>query len=379
MPKSGRREKLPTFLYWGPHAQEYIEEFRASQGRSQATRVLDRVQIERLSKWMVARGIFVEKFTAKDAATFITSLDSKLTARGVNLCLQACRSFGDFLVLRKVWTDNPFRSPEIGKRREVVNRKPQGLSKEELEALLAAPDRRRASGLRDFLVLYVLAFTGMRSGEVCNLRLSDLHRDSCRVRVAGETTKTRTERWPWLPHTKDGRGHRTLKPELLKPLEQWLVIRETLGVGPDGPLFVNVSRHPLHRDQGQPLTPRQVQQMVLRNGRRAGIARRLHPHQLRHTAGFLMARGGLTSKPMSPDQIMEQLGHVSLTMTLHYSKGTEEDTGDAFAAADISGAVRVPTRERPRVLQPRDLQDKKRVLEVFGVSAEDMREMLQEG
>ena len=170
-----------------------------------------------------------------------------------------------------------------------------------------------------------------------------------------------------------------LLEEFATPLEHWLVIRETLSLPDEAPLFVNVSRHPGHREQGTPLTPRQIQQAVLRYGRRAGIERRrIHPHQLRHTAAFLMKRGGLTGKGMSVDEIRDQLGHVSLQMLLHYAKGDSDDLGDAYAAADISSAVKVPTRQRPRVLQPRDLQDKRRRLEALGLTIEDLREMLAE-
>ena len=206
MPAGKLSHKVPTFMVAGLHGKEYIDNYRRSQGRSEKTRELDRTQLERFEKWLFSEGVVINKFTRKHAADFITSLDGRLTPRGVNMCLQVCRSFGDFLVLRGIWTENHFRVSEIGKRREIANRRPQGLTTEELGRLLAAPDRKKANGLRDFLVLYMLAFTGMRSGEVCALRLSDLHRDSCKVRVAGETAKTRTERWPWLPHKKDGRG-----------------------------------------------------------------------------------------------------------------------------------------------------------------------------
>jgi integrase len=283
--------------------------------------------------------------TAAHAAEFVASLDGRLTNRGVNMALQSGRNLGDFLVQRGLWPENWFRGAGIGKRREVKDRRPQGLKPADLEKLLAAPDRDKANGLRGYLCLYVLSFVGLRCGELCALKLSDLHRDSCRLHIAGETAKTRTERWPFLPHTKRG-DKRILKPEFSQPLDKWLLIRQSLKLPDEAPLFCTVSTHPGHREQGQPLTVQQVRQCCYRAGKKAGLGP-IHPHQLRHCAGYLMAKAG-----HSIDTIREQLGHVSIAMSLHYSKQDAESIGDAIAERDASNGVKLPTRSRPRVMTP---------------------------
>jgi len=65
-----------------------------------------------------------------------------------------------------------------------------------------------------------------------------------------------------------------------------------------------------------------------------------------------MGKGGLTGQRMRIDEIREQLGHTSIAMALYYSTGTDDDVGDAFAAAKITEAVDVPTRERAKVIPP---------------------------
>jgi site-specific recombinase XerD len=333
----------PAKLDWIGWLIQYIEKHRRAQGRAEKTRDLDQLQLERLTLWAAPKGLLLQEFTADQAGQYVSSLDSTLSPRGVNMALQVARSFGDYLVSKGVWPVNHFRAPGIAKRREVKNRLPRGLTPDELSALLATPKRHLSHGLRDYCMLYLMGFVGLRSGEVCNLKESDLHLDSCRVRVAGETAKTRQERFVWLPHTKKG-TKRVLKEEFDKPLRDWLLIRKTMGLGKDAPLFCVVSRHDDHAPQGSPLTPRAVLQRTVRYGKRAKIGRRVHPHMLRHTAGYLMGKRGMTV-----EQIMQELGHVSVSMALHYSKGTSEDTGDAYAEADVSGIVAVPTRKRPKV------------------------------
>jgi hypothetical protein len=60
-------------------------------------------------------------------------------------------------------------------------------------------------------------------------------------------------------------------------------------------------------------------------------------------------------------------------------KGDAESSGDAIAAADASGAVKVQTRQRPRLVQPRDWDDKRKRLDALGLSVEDLRDLLKEG
>ncbi len=60
-------------------------------------------------------------------------------------------------------------------------------------------------------------------------------------------------------------------------------------------------------------------------------------------------------------------------------KGNAESVGNAIADADASGAAKAQTRQRPRFVQPRDRDDKRKRLEVLGLSVEDLRDLLKEG
>ncbi|WP_151754492.1 tyrosine-type recombinase/integrase [Dictyobacter vulcani] len=64
-----------------------------------------------------------------------------------------------------------------------------------------APGADQASA-RNQAVLWVLAQTGMRTSEVCELRLSDVDRDHGLLRIRGKGSRVR-----WVPLGEEGRHH----------------------------------------------------------------------------------------------------------------------------------------------------------------------------
>ena len=71
------------------------------------------------------------------------------------------------------------------------------LEKDELDALLKAPDQRTAQGRRDYAVLLFLYNTGRWADEVAHVRIGDLDfgaassRDGSSVVLCGKGNKTR--------------------------------------------------------------------------------------------------------------------------------------------------------------------------------------------
>ena len=98
----------------------------------------------------------------------------------------------------------------------------------------------------------------------------------------------------------------------------------------------NSSTHPLHgpelralrrlqRDYGQspyvftgerkgPLTGSTVRKMMARAGKAAGLAFPVHPHMLRHAAGYKLANDGQDTRA-----IQQYLGHRNITHTVRYT------------------------------------------------------------
>lgn len=352
---------------WWEAIRVYLA-WRRSQGKAEGTVALDETLLHRLLLWVLEHGVHLPDFRDAHASQFIETVDIRLSARGRNMTLQASKSFGEYQMWTGVWPRNPFRRELMGPKREMRSAGPKGLSEEESGRLLASVNRKKPAGIRDYLAVYILGFCGLRVGELVGLRASDVDTANCLLRVRAE--RTGQERLVPLPHTRSQRsGRRMLLEEFSKPMVAWEVVRRQLGVGPSDTWLATVSRNEKHTEQGKALTVKLVQQMVLRYGRRAGIERRVHPHALRHTAGYIMAKRG-----MPAEQIAEVLGHTSLRTCLLYCKLASGDIAEKYADAQVTSSVRVPTRSRKKLLGPSEMRDVASLLDALGLDKEALRE-----
>ena len=180
----------------------------------------------------------------------------------------------------------------------------------EIVALLGA-----CQSARGRLMVLLMARAGLRRGELCGLRRSDVHLglDSrplgCQVERAHVHVVRRDN-----PNGAWAKSRR----QRVVPLD-FLVVQafdtyefERLGVleARDSDfVFVNLFRPPL----GAPMRPDAVNELMTAWSRRAGLSQPVSPHQLRHAFGSNVADSG-----GSLDEIAELLGHVSMSSSQVY-------------------------------------------------------------
>ena len=188
---------------------------------------------------------------------------------------------------------------------------------------------RACRSARDRLIVLVMARAGLRRGEAVGLRRSDVHLllDSralgCgierahlhvvrRDNVNGAWAKSRRERAVPLDFL-------VVQAFDAYELERLQVARALAS----DHVLVNLFREPV----GAPMPPDAVNALTAACSRRAGLARVVTPHQLRHAFGSNLADagGGL-------DEIQELLGHASLSSTQIYM---HPDPGRLRAAVDL--------------------------------------------
>ena len=194
------------------------------------------------------------------------------------------------------------------------------LEKPEIDALLAAPDRRTRQGFRDHALLLFLYNSGARASEavgvtVGDLDLHDLHHAS--VRLSGKGSKVR--RCPLWASTAG----------VLQPL---------IGDRPTtAPVFVN--------RRGHAMTRYGVHDLVARHGRSVARAlpslqpTRISPHTIRHTTATHLLRAGVDI-----NTIRAWLGHVSVDTTIVYAETDLETKAKALEKCAI-----LPDRTGPPV------------------------------
>jgi integrase/recombinase XerD len=180
------------------------------------------------------------------------------------------------------------------------------LEPEEMRAVLAVPNRKVPTGLRNRTMVALMAESGLRVSEVVKLRIRDVSKKRDRLRVIDGKGGDR-----YIPLTEAGTAR----------LLSWLAVRETIVPGSDF-VFPQVRstayRDPVHKAEPKPrgtqLSTAYVRALTARLGRKAGIERRTNPHAFRHTAATAMIEADY-----SLPEVQAMLGHRNLSTTSVYT------------------------------------------------------------
>lgn len=168
------------------------------------------------------------------------------------------------------------------------------LTKEEIEAILAAPDRDTWIGRRDHALLTLAVQTGLRVAELTSLRRQDLTMTTGpHVRCRGKGRKQRAT---------------PLTSGTVTTLREWTKAHDAQ---PDSPLFPTRRGTPLSTDAVERLVKKYATAAAMRCPSLA--TRRVTPHTLRHTAAMFLREAGVDISV-----IALWLGHESITSTQIY-------------------------------------------------------------
>ncbi|MFP5450634.1 MAG: tyrosine-type recombinase/integrase [Thermoleophilia bacterium] len=167
------------------------------------------------------------------------------------------------------------------------------LSEGDMRALMAALSCRSSSGLRSRALIAVMWRAGLRVSEALALlpRHVDLGAGAIVV-VRGKGGRSRTV---------------GIDPGGAGIVGAWLERRMSLGPGRSAPLFCTL-------DGRGGVSAQQTRAMLARAAASAGIAKRVHPHALRHRCAWELA----VEEGMPVTVVQAQLGHASLATTHRY-------------------------------------------------------------
>jgi integrase/recombinase XerD len=169
------------------------------------------------------------------------------------------------------------------------------LTKDEVQALLAAPDRDTWLGRRNHALLTLAIQTGLRVSELTGLRRADLALSTGpHVRCHGKGRKQRAT---------------PLTTNTVTVLRQWLATYP--GGGPDSVLFPSRNGTPLSTDTVSWLITKYATAAATRCPSLTG--KRVTPHTLRHTSAMFLREAGVDISV-----IALWLGHESIASTQIY-------------------------------------------------------------
>jgi len=237
---------------------------------------------------------------------------------GVNVLFAGVRAFFRWAVAEQGLAYDPTAGVKGASRKGNTTRhKRDALSDAEVLRVLAQPDRSTVAGKRDYALLCLLAYTGIRTVEAQRATIGDLHTNGhLKLMVWGKG------------HSEADEAVYLMKDILIAAVYDWLAVHpkgDELGAS----LFCGLG----HNNQGNQLTTRMIRGLVKGYYRAAGIRDpRKTTHSLRHTVVTNLIKHGV-----APTRIMSVTRHKSLDTLINYAHEVERDADPAEAYIDYGG------------------------------------------
>lgn len=275
-------------------------------------------QARQFLAWCAAAGVHPATATEAEVKHYRAALVASGYARAtIAGKLQAVRRLYAAAQAHGARLDNPAEGVKAPRDRTDRAERVKWLGLADLARLLAAPDTSTVAGLRDAVIIALMALHGLRVSEVAGLDVGDVDLDAGTVRVLGKGQKVRTA---------------LLVGPSTDAIRAWLAVRA--GVAADGEGALVVSLH--HPAPGTRLGVRAVRKMIDGNLHRLGLKREaVSCHALRHTYATQARAAGARL-----DALSRSLGHASIDTTMIYSRivDARAENPAAFLVGALQGA-----------------------------------------
>jgi integrase/recombinase XerD len=263
------------------------------RGLSRNTIAAYRRDLAQAAHFLAARGAGDWRtITPAQAAEWVHSLSDGRRYATASLArkLTALRVFARHLLREKIRDDDftaLLTSPKL------TRRIPGTLSIEEVTKLINAPTGGGAAALRDRALLELFYSSGLRVSELAGIKLQQLDLENGFLRVFGKGAKERV-----VPI--GGRAGDALKTWIASGRPHFVTPRTGSQV------FLN--------QRGGAISRVGLWMIVKQHAQRAGIAKNVKPHALRHSFATHLLAGGADLRA-----IQEMLGHASISTTQIYT------------------------------------------------------------
>ncbi len=221
-----------------------------------------------------------------------------------NYHIIALRAMLKFLTKR----DHKVLSPEKIDLGKMPQRSVEFLTAQEVKRLRDSVDTSTKVGLRNRAMIETLYSTGLRISELVALNISDIDLDRREFMIRGKGGKVRPV---------------FLSPLACKDIEAYLAKRHDNFE----PLFISFGRprdgEELGNGERQRLTAYTIQEVIRKQGRLAGLNKKVTPHTLRHSFATTLLNNGADIR-----SVQEMLGHSSIQTTQIYTHVTNKQLKD---------------------------------------------------
>ena len=240
----------------------------------------------------------------KDIRLYINYLyDLKYTNKTISRHISSLRSFFKYLKKENIIDNNPMlliSNPKLDKKL------PKYLNFDDTEKLLNAFDNKNFVSIRNSLILEILYSTGIRVGEITNIKVSDISISNETIKVIGKGNKERIVYFGSRCKNLLNLYFKESYNELNKNNIDYLLLSKT----------------------GKKINEREIRTIVDEAAIIAGIKIKISPHVLRHTFATHMLQDGADLR-----SVQELLGHENLSTTQIYTHLTNEKIRNIYLNA----------------------------------------------
>ncbi len=275
----------------------YLTHLKVERGLGRATVEAYATDLAGLVGFLEAEGIELDEVDPPSMSAWLIDLSRRgLGARSQARHLSAARGLFKWLLGEREIKRDP---TELIDAPKLLRKLPSVLTRQEVAALLAMPDRGERRGIRDAAMLHTMYAAGLRVSELCTMQLGDVNLESGFVQVLGKGDKRRV-----VP----------LGVPAKKRIEAWLPERAAWAHPNAAALFVT--------SRGGPMTRQGFWKLIKRYAAAAGIMKPMSPHKLRHSFATHLLLGGADLRA-----VQTMLGHADIATTQIYTHVTGDHLG----------------------------------------------------
>ena len=283
--------------------EDFLQYLRHERGQAEHTQRTYAALLNKFLAWAKEQGLanwkevefchlmsFLQHERERALANQPKDSPRRLSSESVYLEIAALRAFYRFAEAERLLPANIAENLSLPRRWQ---RLPKALTGQEIEKLLVPEAPETPQSLCDQAILELAYASGLRLSELRGLRLEQLHLDAGFINVVGKGNKERV-----VP----------VGSKAVAALERFLAAGRPRLVTPRSPASVFLTR------RGTPFAPVTLWLRIKQRVRRAGIARNVTPHMLRHSFATHLLEHGADLRV-----IQELLGHASISTTEVYT------------------------------------------------------------
>ena len=290
MTKPRPEARGPRTAFFVTYLPIYLDYLTVEKGLAKNSLSSYATDLRRFGNHLAEKEIELERVERIDIVRYFQKLrGAGISTRSVARALAAIRGMFRFLVAERHLKHDPTENLENPKLWTTL---PKSMQASEVEALLSAPDRSTAEGLRDGAMLELLYATGLRVSELIHVKIEDVVMDAGFLRTFGKGSKERIV--PFGDPARDA---------IVAYIERG---RSEFVKQPDEHLFLSI--------RGRAMSRQSFWMKIVRYARQAGISAHISPHVLRHSFATHLLENGADLR-----SVQMMLGHSDISTTQIYT------------------------------------------------------------